>query len=253
MTPRPTTRQSGFTLIELLVVVAIIAILASLLLPALASARERAKRSTCMNNVRQLGLGLNLYADENDGRIPNKPTGNNSSLDRLFAGAYHRLFPDYVSAPLTFFCPTQRNLFNATYWNDAYLTDKLVTNLSATQNQTWVAPIGYNIHFNGERMDGPTPSYPYSRLLEWGIPWVYERIRTSVSDNGNTPGIYTTGHLGPLFPLGGNALLPDQSTEWVPYRYHASPYVNKYYYSLGYVRQLRILWPTKNWSGYPGL
>lgn len=120
----------GFTLIELLVVVAIVAILAALLLPALASAKERSKGSVCLSNLRQIGLAIRAYADDSSGDIPFGPkappftsafdlypsTGAPTSLISLSSGApvaLGLLLQSYVAAqPKVLFCPGSDQFVN---------------------------------------------------------------------------------------------------------------------------------------------
>ncbi|HWN93679.1 MAG TPA: prepilin-type N-terminal cleavage/methylation domain-containing protein [Methylomirabilota bacterium] len=117
MTESGKSGRRGFTLIELLVVIAIIAVLAALLLPALAGAKRKGKGAECINNLKQIGIGLRLWANDNDQKFPwavdVASGGSRGSIDWT---DNYRAASNEFNTPKILVCPEDKTRTVGTGW-----------------------------------------------------------------------------------------------------------------------------------------
>jgi len=124
-------RRRGFTLIELLVVIAIIAILAAILFPVFARAREKARQTSCLSNLKQINLGMEMYVGDYDERYP--ISGGWHGSGEVPRGFFIFALEPYVKNEQIWECPSDPSPTSATYGS-----------------RTIVASYGYNLTFPGD-------------------------------------------------------------------------------------------------------
>lgn len=159
-------QKRGFTLIELLVVIAIIAILAAILFPAFARARENARRASCQSNLKQIGLGIKQYTQDYDERLPSALVSDANVVG--WAGAIQ----PYVKSEQIFQCPSSitsppDDALFADRLNDPNFTDYFY---NFNLNQTSEAQLQYsaNVVMNGDSGSGAAEKYLQATDLAGG-------------------------------------------------------------------------------------
>jgi prepilin-type N-terminal cleavage/methylation domain-containing protein/prepilin-type processing-associated H-X9-DG protein len=198
--------RSGFTLIELLIVIAIIAILAAILFPVFARARENARRSACLSNLKQIGLGVMQYTQDYDERLPRRVAG--TPADEYGADnnalTWKIIIEPYVKSRQLFACPS--NSGNAT--NDVSEPAYPVSYVTNGANDIIDAGGGTTAMPKGTGVSLAAVGAPAQTILitECSPDWLF--TETGFNDSGTFAGhlntvnfLFADGHVKALKPV----------------------------------------------------
>ncbi len=207
-------RSGGFTLIELLVVIAIIALLAAILFPVFARAREKARQTSCASNLKQLSLGFAMYAQDYDEHY--------YTVAGTYAAGWAQPLYGYVKNTQIYTCPDDVNTatYPVSYAYNAAMSNGIINSISG-------ALAKFNAPAKTVLLLEVTPfSAPITTQGETSSPWT-DGIRIL---NYNSTNQFATGHMGgrpfngidlsetsiPRHSTGSNFLLADGHVKWYP-------------------------------------
>ncbi len=207
------TRKLGFTLIELLVVIAIIAILAAILFPVFARARENARRASCQSNLKQVGLGLIQYSQDYDDVLVRAWYGSNGASNATTAYKWMDAIYPYIKSEQVFNCPSHSfkapaapykfrsgtsygsYAINASYWGDEDFekspAGELDTSLASIQDSSgcvWIGDGSAHFEFAWENKD----DQPSVKVDPTGLRYLDYLVERHLS---TVPLLYCDGHV----------------------------------------------------------
>jgi prepilin-type N-terminal cleavage/methylation domain-containing protein/prepilin-type processing-associated H-X9-DG protein len=232
---RNSGKLRGFTLIELLVVIAIIAILAAMLLPALAAAKEKGKRAKCVSNLHQIGIALQMYANDNRDFLPEWSSSDPSKGQALWDLAWS------IAAGLAggntnsanhmrqaLYCPGGFTTVqdDAFWWN--YSSGHRVTSYQFILVRDLKNPTSYPTSLTGPKGFLTKITVPYTNSYNLGNTEMVTDVTPSegtgnlsdkfidvyTSNPTELPRGYNASHMGKKLPAGSNILFMDNHVEW---------------------------------------